>query len=59
MQKIIKENLNVRQLETLVQRLNENVPRETKQEEKKDIFTEEKESELREIIWDVCFNYKK
>ena len=49
MQKTIKENLNVRQLEALVQRLNENVPRETKKFQK-DIFTKEKESELREIF---------
>lgn len=49
MQKTIKENLNVRQLEALVQRLNENVPRETKKVEK-DIFTLEKESELREFF---------
>ncbi|WP_313892708.1 ParB/RepB/Spo0J family partition protein [Psychrobacillus sp.] len=48
MEKTIKENLNVRQLEALVQRLNENVPRETKKTEKKDIFTVEKESDLRE-----------
>ena len=50
MQKTLKESLNVRQLEALVQRLNDNVPRETKQEENKDIFTKEKESELREIF---------
>lgn len=49
MQKSIKENLNVRQLEALVQRLNENVPRETKKIQK-DIFTKEKESELRELF---------
>lgn len=49
MQKTIKENLNVRQLEALVQRLNENVPRETKKVQK-DIFTKEKESELREMF---------
>lgn len=49
MQKTIKENLNVRQLEALVQRLNENVPRETKKIDK-DIFTLEKESELRELF---------
>lgn len=49
MQKSIKENLNVRQLEALVQRLNENVPRETKKVHK-DIFTKEKESELRELF---------
>ena len=41
MQKSIKENLNVRQLEALVQRLNENVPRETKKVQK-DIFTKRK-----------------
>ena len=45
--KVVKENLNVRQLENLVQRLNEDVPRETI-EKKKDIFIEEKQSELRE-----------
>lgn len=50
MLKTLKENLNVRQLEALVQRLNENVPRETKKEEKKDIFTIEKETELRELL---------
>lgn len=50
MLKTLKENLNVRQVEALVQRLNENVPRETKPEEKKDIFTVEKESELRELF---------
>lgn len=46
-QKTIKEKLNVRQLEAFVQRLNENVPRETISE-KKDIFVEEKQSELRD-----------
>ncbi|TWT06257.1 ParB/RepB/Spo0J family partition protein [Planococcus sp. CPCC 101016] len=46
-EKVVKENLNVRQLENLVQRLNEDVPRETI-EKKKDIFIEEKQSELRE-----------
>lgn len=46
-EKAVKENLNVRQLENLVQRLNENVPRETI-EKKKDIFIEEKQSELRD-----------
>lgn len=45
--KVVKENLNVRQLENLVQRLNEDVPRETI-EKKKDIFIEEKQTELRE-----------
>lgn len=46
-QKTVKEQLNVRQLEALVQRLNENVPRETI-EPKKDLFVEEKQSELRD-----------
>lgn len=45
--KVVKDNLNVRQLENLVQRLNEDVPRETI-EKKKDIFIEEKQSELRD-----------
>lgn len=47
--KILKENLNVRQLEKLIQQLNENVPRETKKVRKeKDIFIVEQESLLRE-----------
>jgi len=45
--KVVKDSLNVRQLENLVQRLNEDVPRETI-EKKKDIFIEEKQSELRD-----------
>lgn len=46
----IKEGLNVRQLEKLVQRLNENVPRETKKQTpaKKDVFIREREDLLRE-----------
>ncbi|MFC4353494.1 ParB/RepB/Spo0J family partition protein [Chryseomicrobium palamuruense] len=48
LEKTKREQLNVRQLESLVQRLNENVPRETITKDKKDIFTLEKESELRE-----------
>ncbi|WP_339252666.1 ParB/RepB/Spo0J family partition protein [Sporosarcina sp. FSL W8-0480] len=48
-EKTISEGLNVRQLEKLVHRLNENVPRETKQE-KKNIFLEEQESNLREYF---------
>lgn len=48
LEKTKKEQLNVRQLEALVQRLNENVPRETIEKDQKDIFTVEKESELRE-----------
>lgn len=47
--KVIKEQLNVRQLEQLVNNLNKNVPRETKsQKEKKDIFLIEQETYLRE-----------
>ncbi|PID01126.1 MULTISPECIES: ParB/RepB/Spo0J family partition protein [unclassified Sporosarcina] len=42
------EGLNVRQLEKLVQQLNEDVPRETKKEKKKDIFIEAQENTLRE-----------
>ncbi|MFD1204267.1 MULTISPECIES: ParB/RepB/Spo0J family partition protein [Sporosarcina] len=48
-ERTIKENLNVRQLEKLVQKLNEDVPRETKKE-KKSIFIEEQESNLREYF---------
>ncbi|KZE37571.1 chromosome partitioning protein ParB [Bhargavaea cecembensis] len=48
-QKTATENLNVRQLEALVQRMNEDVPRETKKE-KKDIFITEKETELRDFF---------
>jgi ParB family chromosome partitioning protein len=48
-EKIIKANLNVRQLEQYIQQLNENVSRETKKEkQKKDIFIVEQESYLRE-----------
>lgn len=48
-EKTISEGLNVRQLEKLVHRMNENVPRETKSE-KKNIFLEEQESSLREYF---------
>ncbi|GIN92968.1 stage 0 sporulation protein J [Siminovitchia terrae] len=45
----IKEGLNVRQLERLIQKLNENVPRETtKKVIKKDVFIREREDHLRE-----------
>ncbi|MEH7084820.1 ParB/RepB/Spo0J family partition protein [Neobacillus drentensis] len=48
-EKITKEALNVRQLEKLIQQLNENVPRETKKPEpKKDVFIKEREHVLRE-----------
>jgi ParB family transcriptional regulator, chromosome partitioning protein len=47
--KIIQESLNVRQLEKIIQHLNENVPRETKKpEKKKDVFLQEREHSLRE-----------
>lgn len=48
-EKVLKEGLNVRQLERLVQKLNEDVPRETKTE-KKDLFLQERESHLREYF---------
>ena len=46
--RVMKENLNVRQLEGIIQNLNENVPRETKKVPSKDIFIQEKENHLRE-----------
>lgn len=47
--KIVKDGLNVRQLEALIQQLNNNVSRETKKErEKRDIFIVEQENVLRE-----------
>ncbi|WP_088006233.1 ParB/RepB/Spo0J family partition protein [Indiicoccus explosivorum] len=48
-EKTVKDGLNVRQLETLVQRLNDNVPRETK-DIKQDLFVAEKEAELRDYF---------
>lgn len=48
-EKIIKEELNVRQLELFIQQSNENVPRETeKKPVKKDIFIQEQETVLRD-----------
>ncbi|WP_413304935.1 ParB/RepB/Spo0J family partition protein [Bacillus sp. 1P10SD] len=48
-EKVIQEGLNVRQLEKLIQQLNENVSRETKKpEKKKDVFLQEREHVLRE-----------
>lgn len=47
-ERTIAEGLNVRQLEKLVQQLNENVPRETKRPEKKNIFIKEHENLLKE-----------
>ncbi|MEI2666751.1 ParB/RepB/Spo0J family partition protein [Rossellomorea sp. LJF3] len=46
--RILKESLNVRQLEKIIQEANDNVPRETKKNERKDIFIQEQESLLRE-----------
>ncbi|GIN86733.1 stage 0 sporulation protein J [Heyndrickxia sporothermodurans] len=48
-EKVIKDGLNVRQLEKLVQQLNESVPRETsKPKEEKNVFIRETENILRE-----------
>ncbi|MBK3496812.1 ParB/RepB/Spo0J family partition protein [Viridibacillus sp. YIM B01967] len=49
-EKVMTQHLNVRQLEALVQSLNDNVPRETKKKVKKDIFIAEKESQLRDYF---------
>ena len=49
-ERVLKEGLNVRQLEKLVQKLNEDVPRETKPKEKKDLFLAERESGLRDYF---------
>ncbi|ESU34559.1 plasmid partitioning protein ParB [Bacillus sp. 17376] len=47
--KILKEGMNVRQLEQLIQQMNEVVPRETKKDkETKDVFIRERETTLRE-----------
>ena len=48
--RILRENLNVRQLEKLVQRINEDVQRETKPKENEDLFLIERESTLREYF---------
>ena len=37
-ERLLREGLNVRQLEKLVQKMNEDVPRETKPEKRKDLF---------------------
>lgn len=48
-ERVIAEQLNVRQLELLINQLNENVPRETiKPKKDKDVFIKERESVLRE-----------
>lgn len=48
--KVMLENLNVRQLESLVHRTNEDVSRETSKVQNKDIFIAEKETQLREYF---------
>lgn len=47
-EKILKEDLNVRQLEKYIHQINENVPRETKKPVKKDVFLQEQENVLRD-----------
>ena len=49
-ERVLKEGLNVRQLERLVQTINENVPRETKKKEIEDLFLVERESTLRDYF---------
>lgn len=49
-EKIIREQLNVRQVELIVQQLNENVTHETKKKPEKDIFIKERETYLREYF---------
>ncbi|GAM13290.1 ParB/RepB/Spo0J family partition protein [Mesobacillus selenatarsenatis] len=47
--KILKDGMNVRQLEQLIQQINEVVPRETKKEKTtKDVFIRDRETTLRE-----------
>ncbi|WP_409303543.1 ParB/RepB/Spo0J family partition protein [Peribacillus sp. SCS-155] len=47
-EKVIKEGLNVRQLEQYINQLNNGVPRETRPTPAKDIFIKERETNLRE-----------
>jgi ParB family transcriptional regulator, chromosome partitioning protein len=50
-EKIIREQLNVRQVEAIVQQLNDAVPRETKKNKpEKDIFIKERETYLQEYF---------
>ncbi|WP_440897380.1 ParB/RepB/Spo0J family partition protein [Amphibacillus sp. Q70] len=49
-QKITKENLNVRQVELLIQQLNDHKPQTTKRKEKKDLFITEHENRLRDFL---------
>ena len=48
-EQVLREGLNVRQLEKLVQKMNEDVPRETKKEKKPDLFLAN-ENQIYEII---------
>ena len=49
-QKVLAQNLNVRQLESLVHQLNEGVSHETKEKVKKDVFVQATETHLREYF---------
>ncbi|WP_277679796.1 ParB/RepB/Spo0J family partition protein [Gracilibacillus dipsosauri] len=49
-ERIRKEHLNVRQVEMLIQQLNEKVVKKKPKKEKKDIFLQAKENELRELF---------
>lgn len=49
-EKVKKEHLNVRQLERLIQQMNDDVSRGTKVEKKKDLFIAEQETTLREYF---------
>lgn len=48
--KVVKDQINVRQLEALVQQYNEPVSRETKNPKKKDVFVRATESQLRDFF---------
>ncbi|MFC4387786.1 ParB/RepB/Spo0J family partition protein [Gracilibacillus marinus] len=48
--KIVTEKLNVRQVETLIQTLNEQKKQKIEKKEKKDIFIQEKESQLKDYF---------
>ena len=48
--KVIAQSLNVRQLEVLVQQLNDGVSRETKKQPKKDVFVQATETQLRDYF---------
>lgn len=54
--KILKDGMNVRQLEQLIQEMNRVVPRETKRKkETKDLFIKERETSLRERFGTTVF----